>query len=303
VLIPRPETELLVERAIGWLQSHPHKRKVLDIGTGSGCIGITVASHISNVDILMTDISEEALGVARRNAEKYGLQNRLEFRRSDLLKQVPEHFDMICANLPYIPTQILNTLPVADKEPRLALDGGQTGLRQLKQLLVQAAQKLDAGGLMLLEIDPTEREPILQMGLERFPGDKVRFLQDLAGKDRCVEIERRYHILHLCQRKELFEYQELGEYRADSLASEGFIHCSLPEQINEVANRYFKGMPDMVMLMLDPDKLTSEIRWEESEGSYYPHVYGAINREAVYTVNDIHPDNDGVYRIIFSQIK
>src|SRR4030042_1414417 len=124
VLIPRPETELLVERGISWLQNHPNQCMVIDVGTGSGCIGIALAKNITDLSVFMTDISPNALNVARINAKKYGLSDRLEFRLTDLLDGITGQYDLICANLPYIPSQVLSKLPVAESEPLLALDGG-----------------------------------------------------------------------------------------------------------------------------------------------------------------------------------
>lgn len=304
VLIPRPETELLVERAIDWLQRNPHKRKAVDVGTGSGCIGIALAKHITDLYVVLTDISSEALNVARLNGEKHRLLDRLEFRRGNLLDRIPGSiaFDLICANLPYIPTQTLEELPVAEREPRLALDGGLSGIKVIKRLLKQAKSQLAPGGLMLLEIDPAQCDKVIPLTQKHYSFSKVQILRDLSGRDRCLEIELRYMIFHLCQRQDWLNSQVQGEYRNDSLAREGFIHCSQSEQIIEVANRYFKDEPDVIVLWIDPDKLTSEIRWEKSDHAYFPHVYGPINLEAVETVTDLEPERDGTYRAIYSQL-
>ena len=104
VLIPRPETELLVERAIGWLQAHPDRRHVADIGTGSGCIGIALAANVPDLQVMGSDISAEAVKMAQHNAIKNGVGQRMEFRCCDLFP-VETEFDLIVANLPYIPTR------------------------------------------------------------------------------------------------------------------------------------------------------------------------------------------------------
>ncbi len=302
VLIPRPETELLVERAITWLQLHPHKRRIVDVGTGSGCIGIAIARHIPDVQLMMTDISTPALDIARVNAEKHAIMDRVEFRQADLLKFTPRvsPFDLICANLPYIPSATLDKLPVANNEPRLALDGGSRGLTQIRRLVRQATELLTPGGLILLEIDPAQRRQVVQLGQKLFPSAMLRFYQDLSGSNRCLEIEQHYDIYHLCQRREWLMSQAAGEYRPDSLAIEGFIHCSQREQIIDVANRYYKNVPEMVLLTVNPEMLSSEIRWENSGGSYYPHIYGPINLLAVSGVTEMRPDDDGVYRSSYS---
>ncbi len=111
VLIPRPETELLVERAIKWLNAAPERRTVADIGTGSGCISIAIAKNIPDVKVVATDISLPALEIAHRNVRKHGVENHIAFVQCDLLPSHPYslptdmHFDLICANLPYIPTE------------------------------------------------------------------------------------------------------------------------------------------------------------------------------------------------------
>jgi release factor glutamine methyltransferase len=298
VLIPRPETELLVERAISWLRLHPHLRRVIDVGTGSGCIAIAIAKHITDARLIMTDVSANALKVARWNVEKHGLQDRIALLQADLLPAIVGSFDLMCANLPYIPTNQLDKLPVAKKEPYLALDGGSTGIILIKRLLEQAKSRIGTGGLMMLEIDPAQRDQLFQLAQTNFPADKVRIWQDLSGRDRCLEIEKRFMIFHLCQPQDWETSQLSGEYRPDSLAHEGFIHCSKSDQIMAVANRYYKGVPEMVALTIDPEKLTSEIRWEKSGEIFYPHVYGPINLEAVDNVFKIRPEGDGIYRKI-----
>ncbi len=103
-------------------------------------------------------------------------------------------------------------------------------------------------------------------------------------------------ILHLCPCQAWESAQKQGDYRADSLESEGFIHCSRPEQILEVANHYYLGLPDVVLLWIDPQKVKPEIRWEKSGAVTFPHIYGPLNLEAVVGVRDFPPDEDGVYR-------
>lgn len=304
VLIPRPETELIVDRAIAWLQRNPHRRRAIDIGTGCGCIGISIAKNIPDVHMILSDISEAAPKVAKQNCDKHGLLDRVEIRYSDLLSKIPGPYtlDLICANLPYIPTQTLSSLSVAKSEPRTALDGGKSGLKLIKRLLKQAKGILDAGGLILLEIAPEQRDQVIQLAYKNYPSAKIQLLQDLSGKERCVEIETRYTIFHLCQRKDWMSSLQRGEFTADSLLAEGFIHCSRSTQIIDVANRYYHGVSDMVVLFIDPEKLVADIRWEKSGEQYYPHVYGPINLSAVSHVLDVRPDSDGIYRQIYTEI-
>ncbi len=299
VLIPRPETELLVERAVRWLQLHPSKRRVVDIGTGSGCIGISILSQVTDAHLVMADISAKALAIARLNADKYGLLDRVEIRRSDLLAKVSPYSDLICANLPYIPTSALNAMPVARSEPPVALDGGDNGIKLITRFLKQAKSRLDPGGLILFEIDPAQATQVIQLAQKHYPYDTINIYQDLAGKDRCIEIELHYMILHLCQGKEWLDCQAQGDYRPASLANEGFIHCSLENQIMDVASRYYADVPDMVVLWIDPQKLESEVRWEQSGATYYPHVYGPINLDAVSAVTDMRLGHDGSYQMLY----
>jgi uncharacterized protein (DUF952 family) len=105
-------------------------------------------------------------------------------------------------------------------------------------------------------------------------------------------------ILHLCPRLAWEEAQKHGVYRADSLESEGFIHCSRPEQIIAVANAYYQALPDMLLLWIDPQKVHPEIRWEASGAEVFPHIYGPLNLDAVLVVRDFPPDEDGVYRVL-----
>jgi release factor glutamine methyltransferase len=298
VLIPRPETELLVERGINWLRLHPTRRKAVDVGTGSGCIGITLAKNIPDLHILLTDISSDAMNVARINAEKFGLLGRLDFIQADLLDGVDESFDMICANLPYIPTPLLMTLPVVEREPRLALDGGLSGMVVISRLLETAREYLAPGGFMLLEIESSQGVEVKTLAESHFPTSKVQILKDLSGKDRCVEIERPNLIIHLCPREEWLQAHQKGIFQDISLRQDGFIHCSQIEQILEVANRFYQDIPDLILLWINPDQLISKIRWETSDSALFPHIYGPINLGAIISVTDLKPDFDGIYRVI-----
>ncbi|MCX6053931.1 MAG: peptide chain release factor N(5)-glutamine methyltransferase [Chloroflexi bacterium] len=189
VLIPRPETELLVEEAIQWLEDHPSRRKIIDIGTGSGIIAITLADHFQDADITAVDISATALALAERNAELHRVKDRIQFRLNDLLTGNPCQYDLILANLPYIPTQILDQLPVSRFEPRLALDGGKEGLDLIGRLLDQSVKKIHPSGLILLEIETDQSEACLKMTREYFSNCEVSVLLDLAKHPRILKIQ------------------------------------------------------------------------------------------------------------------
>ena len=106
------------------------------------------------------------------------------------------------------------------------------------------------------------------------------------------------HIIHVCRTEDWKFAQNAGEYRVDSLESEGFIHCSKPEQVIRVANDYFPAAQDLLLLWIDPTKLGFELRWEASHGEVYPHIYGPLNLDAVITVREYLPDSDGVFRTL-----
>jgi len=195
VLIPRPETELLVERAIQWLQVSPERRTVADVGTGSGCIAIAIAKNISDAKLLATDISRQALEVAQRNARRHNVASRIDFVQCDLLPPHPPnplptdlHFDLICANLPYIPTQTLRKLPVYGREPTLALNGGADGLNIVRKLLGIAPEWLAPNGMILLEIEASQGMSAVSLAYDAFDNVEIHLHQDLAGHDRLVEI-------------------------------------------------------------------------------------------------------------------
>jgi release factor glutamine methyltransferase len=194
VLIPRPETELLVERAIAWLQASPKRRTVADIGTGSGAIAVSIAMNVPDARLLATDISRAALEVAKHNAQKNNLQDRIEFVECDLLpaqssiENRTSKIDLICANLPYIPTGTLHGLPIYGREPTLALDGGRDGLNLFRRLLDVAPEWLAPQGMILLEIEATLGMQALSLAYDKFSSARISLHSDLSGKDRLVEI-------------------------------------------------------------------------------------------------------------------
>jgi release factor glutamine methyltransferase len=194
VLIPRPETELLVERAIAWLAEFPVRRTIADVGTGSGVIAVAIAVTVPDAHVLATDISHRALQVARKNAIKFDVLHRIDFVQCDLLPghvaslATERHFDLICANLPYIPTETLHTLPIYEREPTLALDGGADGLELVRRLLQIGPEWLAPNGMMLLEVESTRGIQALNFACDLFSEAIIHLHQDLAGQDRLLEI-------------------------------------------------------------------------------------------------------------------
>jgi release factor glutamine methyltransferase len=194
VLIPRPETETLVEEAITWLQRHPGRSRVADVGTGSGAIAIAIALHVPSVHILATDISADALRVAKQNAEKHRVSRQIEFVECDLLPARSLHddrrstLDLLCANLPYIPTDTLHHLAVFGREPSIALDGGPDGLDLYRRLFARAPEWMATGGKLLLEIESTQGAKIQALTKDTFGTARLHLHRDLAGRDRLLDI-------------------------------------------------------------------------------------------------------------------
>jgi len=189
VLIPRPETELLIEQALqfGGKMDAP---RIIDVGTGSGVIAVTLAAELPAAQVWATDLSGPALRLARHNAHHHG-QTGVHFVLSDLLAPLSGPFDLVCANLPYIPRNVLAGLDVSRWEPTLALDGGDSGLDLITRLLKQAQTRLTTQGAILLETDSSLGIETLAAAQAAFPDAQHRLIQDLAGQDRIVVIDLR----------------------------------------------------------------------------------------------------------------
>ena len=189
VLIPRLETELLIEKALDWLDAHEVTRAV-DVGTGSGCIAVTLAREVPTLRFVATDLSAEALHVARANAGSHGVAVRVRCMQADLLAPLLGPFDLIVSNPPYVAHEEWTALPASvRREPRLALLAGSEGLDAVRSLLAQAKTRLRAGGLLLMEIGETQGGDVCALAKSIFPQADVRVLQDLAGKDRLLRIK------------------------------------------------------------------------------------------------------------------
>jgi release factor glutamine methyltransferase len=190
VLIPRPETELLVDFALDWLSANSAKRLAADVGTGSGCIGVTLSHFFPNLKIFATDVSRLALSIAYKNATRLSPNGSMLFSQTSLLHSLTGPFDLVCANLPYIPTPTLASLPVAHYEPKLALDGGEDGLFLIRDLIQDAPRWLAPNGLFLLEIDASQGKSVTEFASMCLPGAVIHVEKDLTGKDRLVVINR-----------------------------------------------------------------------------------------------------------------
>ena len=189
VLIPRPETELLVEHALAWLKARPERRWAVDAGTGSGCIAISLANQVPDLKVIACDLSPAALHVARQNIARHQLEERVLLVQADLLPPACRQFDLVCANLPYIPSQTLTTLPVSRHEPQLALDGGPSGAEVIQRLLKVAPTSMLPGACILLEIEAGQGDRVPAAACQIFPDAQITARQDLAGHDRLVIIQ------------------------------------------------------------------------------------------------------------------
>ena len=187
VLIPRPETELIVGRAIDILQTSGADF-VCDVGTGSGCIIISILYQLAGVHGVGLDISSRALKVARRNASKHEVSGRLELRESDLFSSITgERFGVIVSNPPYVPAADIAGLQpeVRDFEPHLALTDGGEGLSIIRRLIEEAPKFLKAGGHLLLEIGFDQSGDVVDM-FDRVQWDQPQLFPDLQGIPRMV---------------------------------------------------------------------------------------------------------------------
>ena len=184
VLVPRQDTETLVEQAEKQLS--PGKR-VLDLCTGSGCILISLLARVPGVSGLGTDISEEALATAERNADRLGVADHAQWARGDLFATVEGRFDVIVSNPPYIPREDIDGLmpEVADFEPRGALDGGDDGLDFYRRITSEASEYLEAGGRLFLEIGCDQARDVTAL-MEKAGFVHVATVRDLRGLDRVV---------------------------------------------------------------------------------------------------------------------
>jgi release factor glutamine methyltransferase len=190
VLIPRPETELMMEQAIAWAKDRP--LKVVDVGAGSGVLALTLAKHLPQAQVTGIDISEAALELARHNANYLKLDDRVRWLHGPLLEPLialGEGADLIVANLPYIPSPDMASLEVSRHEPHLALDGGPDGLQIIRDFLALAPQVISPSGLILMEIGSGQGAAVQALAQASFPDRHVSLSYDLAGHDRFIRIE------------------------------------------------------------------------------------------------------------------
>lgn len=184
VLIPNPDTEVLVQEAITQVRAADRQMRVADVGTGSGCIAISVAHYAPNADVVASDVATDALEVAVRNVASHGLGSRVQLVHGDLMAPFPGSFDIVCANLPYVAAG--TRLPVeVVAQPARALFAREDGSALVARLLAEAPARLNPGGRVLAEVDRSMLASALEAAGGSFAHHRV--LKDLAGRERVLE--------------------------------------------------------------------------------------------------------------------
>jgi release factor glutamine methyltransferase len=184
VLVPNPDTEMLVQLAVAWARESGRPLRVADVGTGSGCIAVAVAHYAPDVEVWASDVSGEALEVAARNVARHALEQRIHLSRGDLMEPLPGTFDLVCANLPYLaagaplPAEVLS-------QPTVALYAEGDGAELVARLLEAAPPRLNPGGRVLLEVDPSILLQVLDVARRIF--EHYQMHNDLGGHERVLE--------------------------------------------------------------------------------------------------------------------
>tara|TARA_B100001559_G_scaffold227884_1_gene191662 strand:+ start:68 stop:907 length:840 start_codon:yes stop_codon:yes gene_type:complete len=187
VLIPRQETETLVDEVIKIAKENP--LKIVDVGTGSGAIAIALAVNLPLAKIIATDISVDALHVAESNTKMNEVFSRINLKQGNLLDVLDEKVDVIVSNPPYIPSnQIEHLQPEVKKEPHIALDGGSDGLEYIRKLIGNCSEKLNNNGHIFIEIDPSQSEEVLKIADTHFPDARTAIIKDLSQNNRVLSI-------------------------------------------------------------------------------------------------------------------
>ena len=192
VLVPRQETELLVEAVLEYARSRGGDESALtiaDIGTGSGCIAVAVGHHLPKATVYATDVSDEALRVAGENVRRHGLKGRVSLRHGDLFEALDGPVDVVVSNPPYLSTdEAVDLPPDVRREPRVALVAGSEGMDVLRRLVVGAREYVKPGGLLALEIDSRRVEAVERLARETSPGGEIGVVKDHAGLERVVTV-------------------------------------------------------------------------------------------------------------------
>ena len=189
VLIPQPDTEILVEEVIK-RKSMKENVEILDMCTGSGCIGISLEKNIKNTKVTLVDISKEAIEIAKKNAIQNSVENKVTFIQSDMFEKIKGKFDIIVSNPPYIRTDIIQTLDKqVQNEPHIALDGGKDGLDFYKVLINEAYKYLKKGGKIFLEIGYDQKKEVENLAKKSKHYKRIETIKDLSQNDRVIILE------------------------------------------------------------------------------------------------------------------
>jgi len=191
VLIPRPESELLVDAALDHMrQARIRTAHVADVGAGSGAVGIALAKHRRGINLICSDVSRDALLVARENAQRILRRPNAAFVQGDLLTPLPGPFHCVVANLPYIPEERLSELEpeVAEHEPRIALTPGTRGTELILRLITQLPSRLHPNGVAVLEVDPGQESAIADAARQMLPNADITVLDDVSQRPRAIRI-------------------------------------------------------------------------------------------------------------------
>ena len=189
VLIPQPDTEILVEEVIKSIDIKENI-EILDMCTGSGCIGISLAKNIKNTKVTLVDISKEAIETAKKNAIQNEVENKITFIQSDMFENVKGKFDIIVSNPPYIKTNIIQTLDKqVQNEPHIALNGGEDGLDFYKILINEAHKYLKKDGKIFLEIGYDQKQEVESLAKQSKHYKKIETIKDLSQNDRVIILE------------------------------------------------------------------------------------------------------------------
>lgn len=191
VLIPQPDTEILVEEAIKYANQIKEDVEILDMCTGSGCIGVALAKHVKNAKVTLVDISTKTLEVAKKNAKENEVKEKVNFIQSDMFENIKGKFDVIVSNPPYIKTKVINELDLqVQNEPHLALDGGENGLKFYEILINEAPKYLKENGKIFLEIGYDQKKEVEELARNSKLYKEIETVKDLANNDRVIELKR-----------------------------------------------------------------------------------------------------------------
>ena len=193
VLVPRQETELLVDVVVQWYSrrtSSAPPAEILDVGTGSGAIALALACSLQAATVYATDVSSAALRVAAANRRRHGLRDRVHLIRTDLMRGLRGAVDVVVSNPPYIPADEIRSLPPeVRREPALALNGGDDGLAIIRRLMSEARGRIRPGGMLIVEISPDQLRAVTAEAVRAFPAANVRAYDDLVGLARAVAVD------------------------------------------------------------------------------------------------------------------